>query len=199
MKSAKSSDPEKLLAEARSGRADSLGALLESYRARLQALASGQLKSRLRARVDTSDLVQETFLQATSHFHDFRGESEQELLSWLRTILRRSLLRTVQRQLLARKRSMSREVTIRYPDMDLISNGSSPSTPLRRRETADDVMKRLSRLPAPLREVLVLRNLGGLPFTEVARQMGRTPGAVRVLWLRALERLRQETKLRTEK
>jgi RNA polymerase sigma-70 factor (ECF subfamily) len=49
---------------------------------------------------------------------------------------------------------------------------------------------RLARLPAPLREVLRLRNLEGLAFEEVARRMGRTPGAVRVLWVRALDRLR---------
>jgi RNA polymerase sigma-70 factor (ECF subfamily) len=42
--------------------------------------------------------------------------------------------------------------------------------------------------------VLRLRNLEGLPFEEVARRMGRTPGAVRVLWLRALDRLRRELK-----
>ena len=49
----------------------------------------------------------------------------------------------------------------------------------------------LAQLPANYREVIVLRNLEGLPFEEVARRMGRTPGAVRILWLRALDRLRQ--------
>ena len=73
-----------------------------------------------------------------------------------------------------------------------MSPGSSPSAPARRREVAAEVAKRLEGLPAPLRDVLVLRNLEGLPFAEVARRMGRSPGAVRVLWLRALERLRQQ-------
>jgi RNA polymerase sigma-70 factor (ECF subfamily) len=36
-----------------------------------------------------------------------------------------------------------------------------------------------------------LRNLEGLSFEEVARRMGRTSGAIRALWLRALDRLRQ--------
>ena len=44
------------------------------------------------------------------------------------------------------------------------------------------------------REVLRLRNMASLPFEEVARQMGRTRGAVRVLWFRAIERLRRELK-----
>src|SRR5262245_45656496 len=93
-------NPERLLAEARVGQRRSLGTLLELYRQHLQVFARSQLKGRLCARVDPSDLVQETFLQATSHFDDFRGGTEQELLSWLRTILRRALLRMVQRQVL---------------------------------------------------------------------------------------------------
>ena len=60
-----------------------------------------------------------------------------------------------------------------------------------RRELADLLAGQLARLPAAYREVLVLRNLEGLAFGEVARRMGRSAGAVRVLWLRALEHLRR--------
>ena len=48
----------------------------------------------------------------------------------------------------------------------------------------------LARLPADHREVIILRTLEGLPHEEVARRMGRTPGAVRMLWVRALAGLR---------
>jgi RNA polymerase sigma-70 factor (ECF subfamily) len=47
-------------------------------------------------------------------------------------------------------------------------------------------------LPEDFREVIVLRNLEGLPHEAVARRMGRSPGAVRMLWVRALARLREE-------
>ena len=49
----------------------------------------------------------------------------------------------------------------------------------------------LARLSADYREVIVLRNLQGLPFAEVAHRMGRSAGAVRVLWVRAVDQLRQ--------
>jgi RNA polymerase sigma-70 factor (ECF subfamily) len=49
---------------------------------------------------------------------------------------------------------------------------------------------RLAQLPDDYREVLVLRNLQGLPFEEVAERMERSVGAVRMLWLRAIEKLR---------
>jgi RNA polymerase sigma-70 factor, ECF subfamily len=52
------------------------------------------------------------------------------------------------------------------------------------------VADQLARLPPHYRDVIVLRNLEGLAFPEVARRMGRSPGAVRILWLRALDHLR---------
>jgi RNA polymerase sigma-70 factor (ECF subfamily) len=197
------SSPDKLLADARNGHRESLGTLLELYRSHLQVLAGMQLRGRLRARVNPSDVVQETFLQASCHFDDFRGDSEQELLDWLRSILRRAFLRIVHRQVLARKRTIYREVALQDEAIEqlpapsilaksLVSPGSSPSSPVRRREESTTLMERLGRLPAPFRQVLALRNLEGLPFAEVAQRMGRSPGAVRILWLRALDRLRRE-------
>ena len=52
----------------------------------------------------------------------------------------------------------------------------------------------LARLPDDYREVIVLRNLEGLSHEEAARRMGRSVGAVRMLWVRALARLRRELK-----
>ena len=49
----------------------------------------------------------------------------------------------------------------------------------------------LSELPEDYREVLILRHLDGLSFSEVAQRMGRTLDAVKQLWVRALERLRR--------
>ncbi len=65
------------------------------------------------------------------------------------------------------------------------------SAQAQRRERVALVADQLARLPAHYQEVIVLRNLEGLPFDEVARRMGKSTGAVRVLWFRALERLRR--------
>jgi RNA polymerase sigma-70 factor, ECF subfamily len=196
-------DSIQLLAGARAGDADSLGCLLEIYRNYLHVLASAQLNEHLRRRVNPSDLVQETFLRASRHFGDFCGSSEQEWLGWLRTILRRCLLKMVHRQVVARKRSVLREVSLQELTRRsgseasglaslVVSPESSPSSEARRQELTSLLAERLSRLPGPYREVLVLRHLEGFAFPEVAQRMGRPPGAVRVLWLRALERLRQQ-------
>jgi RNA polymerase sigma-70 factor (ECF subfamily) len=192
-------DSSQLLAEARAGDQASLGRLLEIYRHYLQVLAGTHLSGRLRARVNPSDLVQEVFLRASRQFGDFGGTSMQEWHGWLQAILRRCLLKMIQRQVQARKRSVFREVCfdeLGLPaEWDAVATSSSPSAPLRRRELAGLLAERLARLPAPYREVLVLRHLEGLPFAEVAQRLGKSTGAVRVLWLRALERLRQQPRI----
>ena len=47
----------------------------------------------------------------------------------------------------------------------------------------------LEKLPADYRTVFVLRNIEHIPFNEIAVRLGRSPGAVRVLWTRAMQRL----------
>src|SRR5919204_385049 len=104
--------PEQLLAEARQGQSERLGALLELYRNYLYLLARTQIDLHLQARANPSDVVQETFLNACRNFHQFRGTSEKELLGWLRRILLRNLARLVERQVLAQKRTVRREISL---------------------------------------------------------------------------------------
>jgi RNA polymerase sigma-70 factor (ECF subfamily) len=46
-------------------------------------------------------------------------------------------------------------------------------------------------MPADYRDVIILRHIEGLPFEEVAARMDRSAGAVRMLWLRALKKMRE--------
>jgi RNA polymerase sigma-70 factor (ECF subfamily) len=195
-------DPERLLARAQQGDSERLGALLELYRNYLHLLARTQIDLHLQGRASPSDVVQQTFLQACAKFAQFRGGSEQELLAWLRRILVNTLAQLVEKQVMARKRDVRREVSVERLvqnledstaafEAALASPHSSPSAQAERRELAARVADQLARLPEHYREVIVLRNLEGLPFSEVAHRMKRTAGAVRLLWLRALDQLRQ--------
>jgi RNA polymerase sigma-70 factor (ECF subfamily) len=195
-------DPEQLLADARGGRTESLGRLLELNRTYLTLLARTQIDLHLQGRVDASDVVQETFLDACRDFDHFRGNSPGEWVAWLRQILIYNLARVVQRQVVAQKRSARREVSLeqRVAVMDrssgrieaaLVGRSISPSSQAQRPEIAARVADQLARLSPDYREVLVLRNLEGLTFSEVAQHMGRSAGAVRILWVRAVDQLRQ--------
>jgi RNA polymerase sigma-70 factor (ECF subfamily) len=195
-------DHEQLLAEARGGRLESLGRALELNRTYLTLLARTQIDLHLQGRLDASDVVQETFLDAYRDFDHFRGSSLGEWAAWLRKILICNLARVVERQVVAQKRSAQREVSLEQHvavmdrssariETALVGRMSSPSSQAQRSERAARVADQLARLACDYREVLVLRNLEGLAFSEVAQRMGRSTGAVRILWVRAVDQLRQ--------
>jgi RNA polymerase sigma-70 factor, ECF subfamily len=190
-----------LIDAARRGSGSSIGQLLQLYRNYLTVLATTQIEKRLQPRLSPSDVVQETMLRAAKNFGQFRGATEQELVAWLRQILVNNLAKFVEQHVLAARRDVRREVSIERLGAALERStiqlaallpaaGKSPSMAVQQREEAVVLADRLSQLPDDYREVLVLRNLQGLPFEEVAERMERSVGAVRMLWLRAIEKLR---------
>jgi RNA polymerase sigma-70 factor (ECF subfamily) len=190
-----------VLSAAREGDCNSLGELLTYYRRYLLLLATTHIERRLQPRVSPSDVVQETMLKAHQHFAQFRGESERELLAWLRQILLSNLARFAERYVLAAKRDIRREVSGSPPGASEVGSRSefvrqvpadepSPSGWAQNREEWILLSRRLSELPGRYREVLVLRNIEGLSFEQAAAQLNRSPGATRMLWLRAIEKLR---------
>jgi RNA polymerase sigma-70 factor, ECF subfamily len=190
-----------LLSRARKGDQQSIGELLTLYRNYLTLLASTQLERRLRPRVSPSDIVQETMLKAHRHFAQFKGRSEAEFLAWLRQILLSSLAHFVERHLLAAKRNIRREISIEecatlaagsfpWPGALGASHGETPSGEVQQREAKAVLSARLAKLSTRYRQVLVLRNIEGLSFDDVAVKLDCTPAAARMLWLRAIEKLR---------
>ncbi|TWT79359.1 ECF RNA polymerase sigma factor SigH [Planctomycetes bacterium CA13] len=187
-----------LLCRARSGNREALGQLLQWYGNYLTILATTQLDNRLRRRVNPSDIVQEAMLAAHQDFADFRGQSQAELLGWLRQILIHTLHRVYNKHVKAGKRDIRREVSIHQISdrleksaynltATIAANTDSPSAPMQRREKAVEFADQLSVLKPQYRDVIIYRILQGLSFEEIAEQMNRSNGAVRMLWLRALE------------
>lgn len=188
----------RLLAAAKAGNREALGQLLQWYANYLTILASTQLDRRLRRRLNPSDIVQEAMMAAHRDFADFRGASQGELLCWLRTILIHTLHRSFKRHVQVEKRDIRREVSLESVSNRLEESacnlasiiptgGPSPSAPMQERERAVVLANQLSKLKPAYREVIVLRVLQGLSFEEIAQRMDRKSGAVRMLWLRALE------------
>jgi RNA polymerase sigma-70 factor (ECF subfamily) len=139
--------------------------------------------------------------KAHRQFAQFLGSTERELLAWLRQILVTNLASFVEQYVLAAKRDIRREVSIERigAALDesatqfgavLRSEGETPSILAMQREEAVVLADRLAQLSPRHREVLVLRNIQGLSFEEIAARMESSLGATRMLWLRALEKLR---------
>jgi RNA polymerase sigma-70 factor (ECF subfamily) len=195
-------DLERLLPQARAGNRLVLGQVLELYRNYLTLLARYQIGRRLQGKVDPSDLIQETFLEAYRDFGHFRGTTEGELVGWLRRILASNIANLVDRYFGTQRRDVRLEQELadeldqssRALDWGLVAKQSSPSQQAARRDQAVLLADALEGLPADYRQVLVLRHLEELSFPEVAERMDRSLHSVKNLWARALARLRQNVR-----
>lgn len=199
-----SGDVEQMLCAAQAGATEPVGHLLALYRNYLLVLATTQFDRRLRRRVSPSDVVQDALLAAHRDFKQFNGQGERQFLAWLRQILINCLHRAVETHLKTKMRDMRCEISLEqmttaldrsemFLGHMLAGKGPSPSEPLRVKEHAVDVANQLAQLRPQYREVIIMRNLQGLSFEEIADRMERNPGAVRMLWLRAIDRLKQVT------
>ena len=191
-----------LIDEARAYGREPLGRLLQLYRNYLTIVAAAQLGPRVQARLGPSDLVQEAMLAAHRDFPRFRGQTEREFLAWLRQILINRLRHTIAMHVSSKKRDIRREVSldrIITPDERsgaclaacLADSGPTPSAVLREREREAALADQIARLKPEYRDVIVLRNLQGLSFAEIAKRMDRKTSTVRKLWLRAMGKLKE--------
>jgi RNA polymerase sigma-70 factor (ECF subfamily) len=182
---------EAALERARRGDADALGRLLESYRPYLRVLVRPFHEGRLQARLDDSDLIQDALLQAHRGFASFAGTTAAEFTGWLRQIV----LRTAGQRVRAHSGAVLRDVAREQSGAalaDLPADGETPAARAVRHEEAARVAEALARLPDDMQQVLLLRLMDGLPYAVVAERLGRSEGAARVLFTRAVRRLRQE-------
>ncbi len=190
---------ERLLAAFRAGDVEASERLLPRFEPWLRLVARLELDSRLNARLDPSDVVQQTLLEAHRGLRAFRGGSPGELAAWLRGILAHVLAHEVRRHVGAQKRDATREASIEEclarSSMRLAAlaaaAGASPSENAIAHERERLLADALERLPADHREVLLLRHFENLSHGEIAARMGRSVGAVRMLWVRALKGLRE--------
>jgi RNA polymerase sigma-70 factor, ECF subfamily len=192
-------DPEFLLVMAKAGDGAALGQLLERYRNYMGLLVRLQVGRRLRSKVDVDDLLQEIWLEIHRKIALFRGCSEREFLTWVRRVIGSILANQIRHYIGTKGRDLRLERALadeldqssRALNGSLIAPESPPSQQAVRREQAVLLADALQDLPEDYREVIILRQLEGLSFPDVARRVGRTEDSVKNVWLRALARLRR--------
>jgi RNA polymerase sigma-70 factor (ECF subfamily) len=186
------------LPAARTGSREALGQVLQGCREYLLLLANQELAPELRAKGGASDLVQQTFLEAQLGFARFHGESEAELLAWLRRLLLNNLADFSRSYRRTGKRHADREVPLQADSSTegaaagLTADTPSPSGQAVAHEQDEALERAMARLPEDYRRVLIWRYQEERSFEEIGKQLQRTPNAARKLWLRAVERLRQD-------
>ena len=170
---------------------------LQRYRGYLCALAQIELGRRLRSKVDPSDIVQQSLLEAHQDLAALKGRSEAELVAWLRTILARNLLNTA-RDYAAQKRDLKRERALSQQLADssvrlekfLASEQTTPSQIAIRSEDAEKLAAALAELPDDQRTAVILKHFQDWSLAQIAKEMDRSTLAVAGLLKRGLKKLR---------
>jgi RNA polymerase sigma-70 factor (ECF subfamily) len=171
---------------------------IERFRSYLILLARMKLDRRLQGKLDASDVVQQTLLEAHQALASFRGNDPAAQAAWLRQILARNLANAV-RDLTRAKRDVRKERALQT-DLDasasqldgwLAAQDSSPSQKMERQERALQLAEALAQLPEAQRDAVVLRHFQGLSLAEIAAQLDCTTAAVTGLLTRGLRNLRK--------
>ena len=191
-----SEETNRLLQRAQAGDPQAFEQLFARYRAYLRQVVALRLDPRLRARVDPSDVVQETHLEAFQRLADYLERRPMPFRLWLHRTACERLGKVREHHLEAGRRAVAREVAL--PDHSsvefaqrVLAAGSTPSEKLARREVVQRVGQAVARLAEPDREILLMRDFEGLSYQEVACLLDIDPAAARKRYGRALLRLRK--------
>jgi RNA polymerase sigma-70 factor (ECF subfamily) len=160
---------------------------------------AGRLDARAAAKINPSDLVQETLGDAVRRFPEYPHRERIGFVPWLRQLARRRVIWATRQHLGAAKRRASRDRRNPAPGgtsqgqgllSGLASPGSSPSQRAVHREDEERLLRMLQALPELDRRILRIRYVEQRPFPEIAKTIGMGLGAVTMHRLRAVRRLR---------
>jgi RNA polymerase sigma-70 factor, ECF subfamily len=131
---------------------------------------------------DAEDLTEQTFLQAYRHFERAQRESDgRPLRPWL--------IRIAHNLAANYYRDRSRRPQTNLDDAAVISAPHPTEQLVEEREEVKEVLEGVSNLPEDRREALIMRFALGMDNREIARALGRTDGATKVLIHRAIKQL----------
>lgn len=187
-----------LIALVRHGKPGADELLWGVVRAELRAWAAGKMRGQMAARMDESDLIQNTLAAAQGAFPGFRGNSADDLRAWLKGILRHQVNAAIRQHAVSQKRSVQQQVAL--PDSTVLGQSAlpletPPSSPSQRVSRAEEVVRMLGAirgLPADQEEAIRLHYFSGHSLAQLAEHFGRSQSAVAGLLQRGMAKLRKE-------
>jgi RNA polymerase sigma-70 factor, ECF subfamily len=194
-------DAEQLLERTQRGDRQAAAELLPRYRERLRRMIELRLDSRLRRRLDASDVVQDALVDIASRLDDYLKDPKLPFFIWMRFIAAERLLRLHRQHLGSKMRDIGREVSL-YRGASpaassfalasmLLGRLSSPTQAAVRAERLVRLQDALNALDPIDREVLALRHFEQLSPSETAIALELKPDAASKRYIRALKRLKQ--------
>ena len=165
----------------------------------LQIVAERELPAGLHGRVDASDVVQQTLLKAWQGESNFKGNTHEQRLAWLRAIIKNTIRDRYRCEMETQRRGegAERAETDAFPAEDSGLNGYAvksvvtASGELIGAEESLALAATLAKLPDEQQRVIRLRHFDAYSYAQIAEQIGKSEPAVRMLWIRALRNLRK--------
>jgi RNA polymerase sigma-70 factor (ECF subfamily) len=185
-----------LLARARAGQEDAVAELFARHRQRVRAAIALRLDRRVAARIDVSDVLQETYVEAVRRLPGYLEGPDMPFELWLCWLAREQVLTCHRRHLGADMRSVRREMGPLPADSSaqvvsaLAGPASSPSRHLAAAEMTERLRLALQQLTEDERDLILWRHFEQLSNQETARLLHVSEAAASKRYVRALERLR---------
>jgi RNA polymerase sigma-70 factor, ECF subfamily len=196
-----SSETDRLLQRAAEGDEASWGALLTRHADRLRRMVALRMDQRLQGRIDPSDVIQESYLEASRHLAEYLRDPSLPFFLWLRGISGNKLRELHRYHLATQLRDAGREVSIyrgTLPEATsaalaarLMGHETRPSEAAVRAEVKVRLQEALNSMDPIDREVLALRHFEQLSPAETAQVLGIKEKAGGMRYVRALRRLKE--------
>ncbi len=194
------SDTHRRLERAAAGADDAWRSLVAEHHDRLRRMVALRLDPRLQGRVDPSDVLQESYLEAVRQLADYLRNPPLPFFLWLRQLAGHRLYKLHRHHLGAQTRDAGREVSLyrgALPEASsaalaaqLLGRECRPSEAAVRAELKIRLQEALNGMDATDREVLSLRHFEQLTSAEGARELNISEAAAGKRYLRALVRLK---------
>lgn len=195
---------ESLAKLAASGDENALTRLFDRHRDRLRRVIALRLDSRVQARVDASDVMQEAYIDLVQQLPNYADGKPLPFFLWLRRIVGQRLAKLHRTHLGAEKRNSARDISIHQNVMpsvsavcladELAGQFTSAGAKAIRSETKRQLQAVLNDMDQNDREILALRHFEQLNNREIAAVLEITESAATRRYYRALNRLKTELK-----
>ncbi|MEL7498069.1 MAG: sigma-70 family RNA polymerase sigma factor [Planctomycetota bacterium] len=193
-----SSSDRQLLQLARAGDASALAKIFTKYRGRLKRMIKIRMNPRLQGRLDASDVVQDTLVEAARTLDRFLSEPSLPVYFWLRHLAHEKLIEAHRRHLKTKKRDASRDLSLHGVALnatseavafELISDMSSPSEAMIKKHRKEQLTQALESMSDLDREVLTLKHFEQMTNREIAELLELPYESVKKRYFRALLKL----------
>lgn len=178
------------------GDTDTFGEFFQLHRPRLRRMIEWRMDGRLNDRIDVSDVLQETYVDARRRLTQYLRKPRVPTYVWLRGLAYERLLRLQRRHLGAKCRAVQRQVGLPAESSAILAQRlsgslSTPSRAVMRKELQMRVQAAVASLKEMDREIILMRHFEDMSNSEVAQELGLSDSAASMRYGRAIFRLKE--------